>query len=472
MRSAAQKNPPAGRITGAETYAIAFGLFLGLAIVKFGNPVILEKILEPPKSWSDALHGPWPLEWANWLLGVLALIGLPLAFQKRRWPASRWLWILPMVWFAWQVLSATQSPHHDLTRLTLWQYAGCAVCYFIGVFVIGPGRGWKFVFLGLIAAFAFCLVRAVDQKLIEYPSERQYFIQNQREGWTNMPPEVFQEFKHQNIIITTNGVDIANPLIMQKYAKGRVSGTLVYPNALAGVVLLLLPAAIVLVLQSTRNLRRLTCIVAVALTTFLGVGGLFWSGSKAGWLIALAIGVFWLCRLKWSRRLKWLMVIAVLGGGLIIFGLRFETYFAKGATSVGARFDYWRVAAHVAATQPAFGTGPGTFQRPYAELKRPDAEMARLVHNDYLEQFSDSGIIGGISYAAWLGLLLWTLGRRTWENGGWLEFGIFAGLLGWFTQGLTEFSLFIPALAWTAFTLAGCLLRQSANQVDKPKPGV
>jgi hypothetical protein len=41
-----------------------------------------------------------------------------------------------------------------------------------------------------------------------------------------------------------------------------------------------------------------------------------------------------------------------------------------------------------------------------------------------------------------------------------LSFAIFLGLLGWFAQGLGEFGLFVPALAWTAFTLVGCLIGQ------------
>jgi O-antigen ligase len=168
--------------------------------------------------------------------------------------------------------------------------------------------------------------------------------------------------------------------------------------------------------------------------------------------------------------LKWLLAIGLVAGGLIVFGVRFQSYFAKGATSVGARFDYWRVAAKVTVQHPAVGTGPGTFQRPYGSMKRPESEMARLVHNDYLEQFSDSGLIGGLSYAAWLGLLLWTIGRRTWVEGEWLAFAIFAGLLGWFIQGFIEFSLFIPALAWTAFTLAGCLLGLGPPAPAPPKP--
>jgi O-antigen ligase len=170
--------------------------------------------------------------------------------------------------------------------------------------------------------------------------------------------------------------------------------------------------------------------------------------------------------------LKWLLVAGLIVGGLLVFGVRFHNYFARGATSVGARFDYWQVAGKVATQHPAFGTGPGTFQRPYAFMKRPESEMARLAHNDYLEQFSDSGFIGGLSYFAWLGLLLWTIGRRTWENTDWFEFAIFVGLLAWFMQGFIEFSLFVPALAWTAFTLAGCLLARSRNQVDKSKPAV
>jgi O-antigen ligase len=470
MRPAATKSPVPKKYPATEIYAVVFGLFLGLAIWKFGNPVILDQIISRPTDLADAWTNSWPLHWANWLFLGLAAIGTILLLAKSpRWPASRWLWILPAIWFAWQLLSAAQSRYHDLTTPTLWQYAGCLECYFLGALVIGDGRGWRLVMVGVVAAFAFCLVRAVDQKLFEFPQGKQFLLEGQRAGWTNMPPETFQELKRESIIINTNGVDIANPFIMAKYEKGRVHGTLVYPNALAGIVLLLLPAAIVMVWQSTRNLRRLTCIAAMGLTAFLGLGALFWSGSKSGWLIALAVGVFWLFRLHWSRRLKWILAIALIGGGLIVFGLRFQSYFAKGATSVGARFDYWHAAARTAMDHPAVGTGPGTFQRPYAVLKRPDSEMARLVHNDYLEQFSDSGFVGGLCYAVWLGLLLWTLGRKTWASNDWLAFAIFAGLLAWFIQGFIEFSLFVPALAWTAFTLAGCLLARSRNQFDKTK---
>jgi O-antigen ligase len=114
------------------------------------------------------------------------------------------------------------------------------------------------------------------------------------------------------------------------------------------------------------------------------------------------------------------------------------------------------------------GTGPGTFQRPYAQLKLPEAEMARLAHNDYLEQFSDSGFPGGILYGAWVLLALTFVGRKIWLAGSPMAFAVLVGLLGWFLQGLGEFGLYVPALAWTSFTLLGGLLAQSGNQIDKP----
>jgi len=451
-------------------YTASFGAFLGLAIVKFGNPVILDEKITPPVSLSEAWTYPWPTHWANLLLVLLALPGIWLGFKHwRGWPSARALWVLPVAWFGWQLVSATHTVDGALTATTLWQIAGCLVAYFLGALVLGYERGLRWLLIGILAAFAFCLVRAAEQRLVEFPQDRQFLLEGERSGWTNLAPETFAQMKKDNLIITTNGVEVANPMYLTKLEKGRVNGTLVYPNALAGIVLLLFPLSIVLALNATGRFRPVTRSAVIALTLFLGIAGLFWSGSKSGWLIAMAIGGVWLLRLNWPARWKWVAVMAVAVIGLGIFGVRFHKYFAAGATSVGARFDYWRAAVRTTDEQPVFGTGPGTFQRPYARLKAPESEMARMVHNDYLEQFSDSGVVGGVCYAAWIGTLLVVLGRRVWRMGDALPFAIFAGLLGWFVQGFSEFSLYIPALAWTAFCLSGWLLGWSSNQIDSRK---
>ncbi|MGD0207320.1 MAG: O-antigen ligase family protein [Verrucomicrobiota bacterium] len=456
------------KITGTGFYALVFGLFLGLAILKFGNPVILDQKIPPPVSPSEFWADAWPTHWGNWILLPLALTGAALVFASRpRWPGTRWLWLLPLLWFGWQLLSATHTVDAFLTATTLWQFGGCVACYFVGVLVLGRERALRWLLAGVLAAFAFCLVRGVDQRLFEFPESHRMLVEGERVGWTNVPPEMFLEMKRDGTVITTNGVDVANPAILARIAKNRVMGTLVYPNALAGVILLLLPVSLVLAFNSTKRLRPPIRAMVITLTIFLGGAAFFWTGSKLGWLIAMVIGGACLFRLQWPARLKWAALIAVTVIGFGIFTMRFHSYFAAGATSVGARFDYWRAAVETTFKHPLLGTGPGTFQRPYAQLKSTTAEMARLAHNDYLEQFSDSGIVGGTLYGAWIVLSLLTIGRRVWRSGDPASFAIFLGVCAWFIQGFGEFSLYVPALAWTAFTLLGCLHATTGIQIDK-----
>lgn len=458
---------PEAKSAATGAYALAFGLFLGLALWKFGNPVILDHKIYMPSTpaeyWADA----WPTHWAQWLFPPFALAGGVLAVrQPSRWPASRWLWLLPLLWCGWQFVSATQTVAADLTGPVLWQLSGCVACYFIGALVLGRGQARRWLLVGVLAAFVFCLARAVDQRLVEFPETRQMLVEGERDGWTNVPPSMLLDMQREQIVIFTNGVQVANPMVLKKFTEGRVMGTLMYPNALAGAMLLLMPLTLTLAF-SAGALRPALRAVTVGLACVLGGAAFFWTGSKLGWLLAVGLGGGYLLRSNRPARWKHAAVAIVVIAGLGIFAVRFHHYFAAGATSVAARLDYWRAAVQTTVDNPLVGTGPGTFQRPYARIKAPDAEMARMTHNDYLEQFSDSGIPGGIFYGAWIVLALAAIGRRVWRGGDAISFAIFMGLLGWYAQGIGEFSLYIPGLAWPAFTLLGCSLAPPGNPFDK-----
>ncbi len=466
--------------SATKLYTLVFGLFLGLAIWKFGNPVILDHKISAPATPAEFFGEPWPLHWANWILPPLGMIGGWLAFKNRKancadTPAtagtilqrsSATLYFLPLAWLGWQFIAATHTVDADLTRATLWQFSGCVAGYFLGARVFARDQLWRWLLPGLLAAFAFCLVRGVDQHIFEFPQNYQLLTEGQRTGWTNFPPATLAEMKNENLIVNTNGLDVANPIILEKIKKGRVAGTLVYPNALAGIVLLLGPLTLALAFDSTQKLKPPVRMAVIALTLFLNGAAFFWSGSKLGWLIGLGVAGLFVLRLDWPRTLKRGAMAVVLTAGLGIFALRFQGYFAAGATSVGARLDYWRAAVQTTAAKPVFGSGPGTFQQSYAQLKSPQSEMARLTHNDYLEQFSDSGLVGGLTYAAWIFLALAAVGEKIWRRREAISFAIMAGLFGWFAQGLGEFGLYIPALAWTAFALLGCLVGLTEN--DQP----
>ncbi len=480
------KSEPTPAVNTIQIFAPAFGLFLGLCIWKFGNPVILDQKILPPTSVLEFWTDSWPTHWAGWIFLPFAAAGAFFILKGAwRWPASKWLWLLPLGWLGWQFVSATQSVDPDLSAMTLWQFFGCVACYSIGAFFFNNRPALNLLLIGVLAAFIFCLVRAIDQRLVEFPRSRDVLLEGQRDGWTNTTPALLLEMEREGVIINTNGMEVANPAVLARFGKRpppglsglhllvyklfasapRAMGTLVYPNALAGIVLLLWPVLLMLAF-SAKDLRRAIHRVVVTMAVLLGAGGLFWSGSKLGWLLAMGIGGLYLLRLNWPARLKMAAIVAVTVIGLAIFAVRFHHYFAAGATSVGARFDYWRAAIQTTVDKPVFGTGPGTFQRPYARLKSPDAEMARLAHNDYLEQFSDSGICGGTLYLGWIFVALATIGRQVWGSKDKFSFAIFAGLLAWFIQGFAEFSLYIPALAWTAFTLLG----GEVGMLPSPRP--
>jgi O-antigen ligase len=163
--------------------------------------------------------------------------------------------------------------------------------------------------------------------------------------------------------------------------------------------------------------------------------------------------------LNWKRGL----ICGVLVLGVAGFAVKYAAFFKKEHNSVGARFAYWRAALLTVNSHPIFGTGPGTFQVPYRELKRPDDEATKLCHNDYLEQASDSGIPGFVVFCVMIFVTVRLLYRYSNPNiANWLVFSVWLGLFGLCVHSIVEFHLYIPALSWTEFFLMGCL----ASRVD------
>ena len=437
-----------------RTAAILFGFFLAIVVVKFGNPVIFSDQISAPEAVLELVLNSWPVSWSYGALG-LAGIAAVLTWQWRA-PGPKWLLAMPLVWFVWQVASATQTVDGELTRLTVLHFAGCVVCFYAGGFGLGKVRDMRPVWCGLAVGVAFVIVSALDQHFGGLERTRATVQQRAAE----LPAELRAR--------------LDTPEFQQKMASERVFGTFVYPNALAGALLLLLPAAVSGMWHVGAH-RWFRWGVGGALALG-GLAALYWSGSKAGWLIALVSGGFAVARVNLRPILKLLLLAALLGaGGLAFFG-RHSGYFEKGATSLSARRDYWRAAGQMIAARPLLGYGPGTFQRQYRVLKAPEAEMAKLAHNDFLQQGCDSGVPGMLAYGVFVaGSILWlgfhrvgrgvlTAPRAPKASVGAVstpratpELAVWLGVLGFAVQSMVEFGLYIPALAWPFFLLLGWL---------------
>ena len=444
---------------------MAAGVFLAFVLLKLGNPVILDHVVAPPAGWAELLFETWPAVWGYGVLAGVAALGV---WQWRR-PVGvpGWALALPGVWLGWQLVAATTTVDAGLTKVVLPQFAATVVCFALGLSA-GGGPGARRVWLGLLAGLLVVFGSGFRQQYGGLASSREFFYENEKTGWKDVPPEELDRLASSRLLARrTDGTFTINPDLLPKLAKDRIFGTLVYPNALAGVVLLLLPGALLTVWGASARLQNVTRGVLVGLVAYMGLACLYWSESKAGWLIALAVGGVALLNLPLPKALKTGLVIAVGVGGLAGFIWKYQSYFAGGARSANARFDYWAVAGQTAMNRPLLGSGPGTFYAVYRQAKRPDAEMARLAHNDFLQQASDSGAVGLLAFGGFVLASLAALYRIT--RADWTLFAVWLGLLGWTLQSFVEFGLYIPALAWTAFFLFGWLWALGRNPFDSPR---
>jgi ABC-type amino acid transport system permease subunit len=73
-----------------------------------------------------------------------------------------------------------------------------------------------------------------------------------------------------------------------------------------------------------------------------------------------------------------------------------------------------------------------------------------------------------VLYLTWVGSLVVAVGRHAFQSRQPMMQALALGVLAWFAQGFVEFGLYIPALAWIAFTLAGVL---AALPIERDEPG-
>lgn len=423
-------------------WTLTFGAFLGLALLKFPNPALLDALVTPPANgWEWALSS-WPLRYAFAPLLALVVTG---AWLARRATGAGWAVWLPLGWLAWVGLSALAAGagERPWSGLTLLHHAAGVACFYLGLLVAGRTQGAWWLLAGLLAAMAVVLLTGWQQHFGGLEETRKYFY-----------------------AYTYPNLTEVNPDQLKRINSNRIFGTLFYPNSLAGAVLLLTPALLGGLAEArTRFTTGARALLIAGLLVAAG-GCLLWSGSKTGWLLALALGLAVLLRWPLAKKLKVALIAVVLLAGLAGFAARYAGFFQKGATSVVARFDYWRAGLTMIGERPLFGAGPGLFGAGYKRLKPPEAEMAQLAHNDYLQQAVDSGLPAAALFAGLVAAVVWR-GRWWWSQPGWVEWGVWLGLLALAAQSLVEFGFMVPATAWCWFGLAGWLWRRTSAAAER-----
>jgi hypothetical protein len=442
---------------------LAAGLLVALCLLKFGTPVVLPQAHASPGELGGWLSDQWPVEIAYFIFMGILIYGLMGARVPRDIP--RWLWWSPLAWLGWQVLATMNSQAHSTSTMVVMYFGIVVGCYYLGLLALSRLTETKFFWIPVSVALLLVLWTGFGQHYGGVESTAQYIEENQATGWTNLPPKDLEGFIRDGVIIKLeDGTYSVQPEVLKRARGGRISGTFVYANALAGIILLVLPATLVTLWGLTHKLPKLSRMVVFGLVLYLGGACLVWSGSKAGWLVAMVMVLAAVLGQPMPKQWKIGILAAVLVLGAGGFAVKYAGYFQKGATSVGARFDYWSAALKLTKERPLLGHGPGAFGQGYTRLKKPESEPTRLVHNDYLEQACDSGLPGLVLFLAWIGGSMAWAWRKGMIQGTSLSQAVVIGLIGWALQSFVEFILYIPAIAWTAMLLLGWMTGLPAMQ--------
>jgi O-antigen ligase len=263
----------------------------------------------------------------------------------------------------------------------------------------------------------------------------------------------------------------------------RSSGPFGIPNTLAGLLILLLPAAVALAFRSHATAtQRVWWIWVVAVLAF----GLWLTVSRGGWIalaLALVVWPLTLSEQRWQKRAFAAVLVLAL---LVVMG----AVLYRTAPIVRDRFDrlvldsgelsrpiLWRAAVKIFAEHPVVGGGAGSYNVRF-ERHRPKGfvDEPQWAHNEYLNTLADYGAIG-------LGLLLGAVifmiaARRTTNNSSGgdahgmesrnVRHGFAIGALAFALQMLVDFHLKIPALAMSLAVVGALALGPSGESAPRP----
>src|SRR6516164_5488589 len=151
-----------GELKMVRLAAGLFGAFLGLSLLKFGNPPIFEQMVTSPESFLELLLGsPWPILWGHWALIAVGLFMVPTFRKPSGLPI--WLMLLPGLWLGWQFLSGASTVDRDLTEPTLRHFCACVGCYFLGLFSLSRRATPVSLWVLLLLSYCFVLIVGFEQ---------------------------------------------------------------------------------------------------------------------------------------------------------------------------------------------------------------------------------------------------------------------------------------------------------------------
>ncbi|MCD5397684.1 tetratricopeptide repeat protein, partial [candidate division NPL-UPA2 bacterium] len=267
-------------------------------------------------------------------------------------------------------------------------------------------------------------------------------------------------------------LDIQFPhAFMVRLRTHQVFSTFVFPPALAGYLVILLPLAITLLIFTRGRWSKV--LPGLALAT--GVLCLYFTHSKGGWGIFIFSLPLLAFILAGRRHRRWMFLLFFVAIGLflilVLSGIAPYVELRGLIASFNVRVEYWRAGLGMLRDFPLFGSGLGTFGSIYAMYKLPGAEETRMAHNNYLQIWTETGILGITSFL-WLWGAFLRAGWKTIKDGGQgrgdgkrrgLVVGCYVGVMAFLIHSLVDFGFYVPGIATYVWLFMGMVLVTRPN---------
>ena len=167
----------------------------------------------------------------------------------------------------------------------------------------------------------------------------------------------------------------------------------------------------------------------------MGVCAMILSGTRSGWIAGFVVffiaSFFYFERYSVARRalfaLGLFLAIAIVSSSIPVVQDRFEemvdnfTPYLKGEqqteyTSLRFRVEAWKFAWHVGMENKVFGFGPGNTKRAMKDFAEANQQVIALrelnhIHNQFLQSFAMTGLVGLFSLLAMIACHFWMFAR-------------------------------------------------------------
>ena len=264
-----------------------------------------------------------------------------------------------------------------------------------------------------------------------------------------------------------------------------LSGPFGYANAMAGLLLMTIPASLgwLTMLGATGSRRRVSTVQRMVLWLGLAVqlSTLVLTASRAAMAILMGLLVVGqvllppgrpvrktMSRMRTTRAFAVLLaVVAVLvtaAAGLVLW--RVASYVAglwaalydKTATADQNRLQTWYAAAQAAGQRPILGHGAGTFYSAYMPFRIPWSAPARYAHDLLVQQWVELGAVGvGVMVGTFVTLLARPAARRRVTSGTEPGIWLLCGMAGVVLQNLVDVTWYFPVIYFLFLFAAGSL---------------